>query len=220
MPCSLGESTCGRVVLRALRIPRYVCKRGAHGPSLRSGIVFTFSLLCIDTCRVRAGMLWVPRIHFFLPPASPHFPLTMLLLRALNACISFLLLILLGCRQFCAVCLCSFCFASLWLTVLPLLVGAQLWSQVVSLVLFVLLHAILLFSTCVPLFPFCMLLVFCLNFLYLCFPCSNVPMDTQMYLWSTRPTLTLRAASTLAVAGAGARAMAQGGAHNGLHVRD
>jgi hypothetical protein len=55
--------------------------------------------------------------------------------------------------------------ASLWLTVLPLLVGAQLWSLVVSLVLFVLLHAILLFSTCVPLFPFCMLLVFCLNFL-------------------------------------------------------
>jgi hypothetical protein len=50
---------------------------------------------------------------------------------------------------------------SLWLTVLPLLVGAQLWSLVVSLVLFVLLYAILLFSTCVPLFPFCMLLVFC-----------------------------------------------------------
>jgi hypothetical protein len=37
---------------------------------------------------------------------------------------------------------------------------------------------------------------------------------------STPPTLTLRAASTLAVAGAGARAMAQGGAHNGLHVRN
>jgi hypothetical protein len=148
-----------------------VCKRGAHGPSLRSGIVFTFSLLCIDTCRVRAGMLCVPRILFFLSPASPHaclfgyLPLTMLLLRALNACISLLLLIFLGCRQFCPVCLCSFCFASLWLTVLPLLVGAQLWSLVVSLVLFVLLHAILLFSTCAPLFPFCMLLVFCLNFL-------------------------------------------------------
>jgi hypothetical protein len=44
--------------------------------------------------------------------------------------------------------------------VLPPLVGAQLWSLVVSLVLFVLLHALLLFSTCVPLFPFCMLLVF------------------------------------------------------------
>jgi hypothetical protein len=42
-----------------------------------------------------------------------------------NACISFLLLILLGSRQFCPVYLCSFCFASLWLTVLPLLVGAQ-----------------------------------------------------------------------------------------------
>jgi hypothetical protein len=55
-------------------------------------------------------------------------------------------------------------------------VGAQLWSLVVSLVLFVLLQAILLFSTCVPMFPFCMLLVFCLNFLYLCFPCSNVPL--------------------------------------------
>jgi hypothetical protein len=106
--------------------------RGAHGPSLRSGIVFTFSLLCIDTCRVRAGMLWVPRILFFLSPASPHaclfgyLPVTMLLLRALTACISFLLLILLGSRQFCPVYLCSFCFASLWLTVLPLLVGAQL----------------------------------------------------------------------------------------------
>jgi hypothetical protein len=36
--------------------------------------------------------------------------------------------------------------------------------------------AILLFSTCVPLFPFCMLLVFCLNFLYLWFPCSYVPL--------------------------------------------
>jgi hypothetical protein len=95
----------------------------------------------------------------------------MLLLRALDACIYFLLLILLGCRQFCPVCLCSFCFASLWLTVLPLLVGAQLWSLVVSLVLFVPLHALLLFSTCAPLFPFCMLLVFCLNFLYLWFPC-------------------------------------------------
>jgi hypothetical protein len=105
-----------------------------------------------------------------------YLPLTMLLLRALNACISFLLLILLGCRQFCSVYLCSFRFASLWLTVLPLLVGAQLWSLVVSLVLFVLLHAILLFSTCVPLFPFCMLLVFCLNFLYLWFPCSYVPL--------------------------------------------
>jgi hypothetical protein len=56
----------------ALRIPRYVCKRGAHGPSLRSGLVFTFSLLCIGTCRVRTGMLWVPRILFFLSPASPH----------------------------------------------------------------------------------------------------------------------------------------------------
>jgi hypothetical protein len=60
---------------------------------------------------------------------------------------------LLGCRQFCPVYLCSFCFASLRLTVLPLLVGAQLWSLVVSLVLFVLLHAILLFS-----------------FVFLCFP--------------------------------------------------
>jgi hypothetical protein len=75
-------------------------------------------------------MLWVPRILFFLSPASPHaclfyLPLTMFLLRALNACISFLLLILLGSRQFCPVYLCSFCFASLWLTVLPLLVGAQ-----------------------------------------------------------------------------------------------
>jgi hypothetical protein len=80
-----------------------------------------------------------------------------------------------GCRQFCSVCLCSFYFASLWLAVLPLLVGAQLWSVVVSLVLFVLLHALLLFSTCVPLFPLCMLLVFGLNFLYLWFPCSYVP---------------------------------------------
>jgi hypothetical protein len=85
------------------------------------------SLLCIDTCRVRAGMLWVPGILFFLSPASPHacllgyLPLTMLLLRALNACISFLLLILLGCGQFYLVCLWSFCFASRWLTVLPLL---------------------------------------------------------------------------------------------------
>jgi hypothetical protein len=107
---------------------------------------------------------------FFLSPASPHaylfgyLPLLMLLLRALNACISFLLLILLGCRLFCPVCLCSFCFASLPLTVVPLLIGAQLWSLVVSFILFVLLHALLLFSTCVPLFPFCMLLVFCLNF--------------------------------------------------------
>jgi hypothetical protein len=105
-------------------------------------------------------MLWVPRILFLLSPASPHaylfdyLPLTMLLLRALNACISFLLLILLGCRQFCPKCLCSFCFALLWLTVLPLLIGAQLWSLVVSLVLFVLLHALMLFSTCVPLFYF------------------------------------------------------------------
>jgi hypothetical protein len=79
---------------------------------------------------MRAQMLWVPRILFFLSPASPHacllgyLPLTMLLLRALNACISFLLLILLGSRQFCPVHLCSFCFASLWLAVLPLLVGA------------------------------------------------------------------------------------------------
>jgi hypothetical protein len=72
-----------------------------------------------------------------------------------------ILLILLGCRQFFPVCLCSFCFASLWLTVIPLLVGAQLWSLVVSLVLFVLLHALLLFSVYVPLFPFCMLLVNC-----------------------------------------------------------
>jgi hypothetical protein len=138
------------------------------------------SHLCIDTCRVRARMLWVPRILFFLSPASPHaylfnyLPLTMLLLGALDACISFLLLILLGCKQFCPVCLCSFCFASLRLTVLPLLVGAQLWSLVVSLVLFVLLHALLLFSTCVPQFPFCMLLVFSLNSLYLWFPCSFV----------------------------------------------
>jgi hypothetical protein len=157
MPWSLGESTCGRVLLPALRIPRYVCNRGAQGPSLRSGLVFTFSPLCIDTCRVRAGMLWAPRILFFSSPASPHaclfgyLPLTMPLLRALNACISFLLLILLGCRQFCPVCLCSFCFASLCLTVLPVLVNAQLWSVVVSLVLFVLLHALLLFLTCVPL---------------------------------------------------------------------
>jgi hypothetical protein len=170
MPCSLGESTCGCVLLRALRISRYVCKRGAHGPSLRSGIVFTFSLLCIDPCRERAGMLWVPRIFFFLSPASLHaclfgyLPLAMLRLRALNECISFLLLLLLGCRQVCPVCLCSFCFASLRLTVLPLLVGAQLWSLVVSLALSVSLHAILLFSTCVPLFPFCMLLVFLLEF--------------------------------------------------------
>jgi hypothetical protein len=52
----------------------------------------------------------------------------MLRLRALNACISFLLLILLGCRQFCPVCLCSFCIALLWLTVLPLLVGAVVSS--------------------------------------------------------------------------------------------
>jgi hypothetical protein len=114
--------------------------------------------------------------HPFLFVSSPHayllgyLPLTMLLLRALNACISFLLLILLGCRQFYPVCLCSFCFASLWLTLLPLLVGAHLWSLVVSLVLFVPLHAILLLSTCVPLLPFCMLLVFCLNFMYLWFP--------------------------------------------------
>jgi hypothetical protein len=121
---------------------RYMCKRSAHGPSLRSGLVFTFSHLCIDTCCVRAGMLWVPRILLFSSAASPHafwfgyLPLTMLFLRALNACISFLLLILLGCRQFCPVCLCSFHFASLWLTVLPLLVGAQLWSPVVSLALF------------------------------------------------------------------------------------
>jgi hypothetical protein len=182
MPWSLGESTCGSVLLRALRIPRYACKRGAHGPSLRTGIVFTFSLLCIDTCRVRAGMLWAPRILFLLSPASPHaclfgyLSLTMLLLCALNACISFFLLILLGCRQFCPVCSRSFCFASLWLTVLPLLVGAQRWSLVVSLVLFVLLHAIPLFSTCVPLFPFYVLLMFCLNFLYLWFPCSDVPL--------------------------------------------
>jgi hypothetical protein len=125
-----GTDWCVCVAPNSL-IPRYVCKRGAHGPSLRSGIVFTFSLLCIDTCRVRAGMLWVLRILFFLSPASPHaclfhyLPLTMLLLRGLNACISFLLLILLGSRQFCPVYLCSFCFASLWLTVLPLLVGAQ-----------------------------------------------------------------------------------------------
>jgi hypothetical protein len=63
----------------------------------------------------------------------------------------FLLLFLLGCRQFCPVCLCFLCFASLQLTVLPLLVGAQLWSLVVSLVLFVLLHALLPFAMCVPL---------------------------------------------------------------------
>jgi hypothetical protein len=105
IPWSLGESTCGRVLLRALRIPRYLCKRGAHGPSLRSGSVFTFFLLCIDICRAKAGMLWVPRILFLLSPASPHaflfgnLPLTMLLLRALNACLSFLLLILLGCTK-------------------------------------------------------------------------------------------------------------------------
>jgi hypothetical protein len=62
-------------------------------------------------------------------------------------------------------CITDASIGSHWLTVLPLLVNAQLWSLVVSLVLFVLLHAILLFSTCVPLFPFSMLLVFCLNFL-------------------------------------------------------
>jgi hypothetical protein len=45
-------------------------------------------------------LLWVPCILFFVFPASPHtflfgyLPLTMLFLRALNACISFLLLIL------------------------------------------------------------------------------------------------------------------------------
>jgi hypothetical protein len=84
----------------------------------------------------------------------------------------------LGCIQFCPVCFCSFCFASLWLTVvvvvvvgksrdlhqprctvLPLFDGAQLWSLVVSLVLFVLLHALLLFSPCVPLLPFCIVIV-------------------------------------------------------------
>jgi hypothetical protein len=110
---------------------------------------------------------------FFLSPTSPHaclfgyLPLTMLLLRALNACNSFLLLILLGCRHLCPVCLSSFCFVSPLLTVLPLLVGAQLWSLVVSLILFVLLHAVFIFT---------MLLVFCLNFLYLLFSCSNVPL--------------------------------------------
>jgi hypothetical protein len=74
-----------------------------------------------------------------------YLPLTMLLLRAFNACLSFLLLILLGCRQICPICFFFLCFASLWLTVLPLLVDAQLWSPVASLVLFVLLHARLLF---------------------------------------------------------------------------
>jgi hypothetical protein len=39
--------------------------------------------------------------------------------------------------------------------VLLLLVGAQLWSLVVSFILFVLIHALLLFSPCVPLLPFC-----------------------------------------------------------------
>jgi hypothetical protein len=64
--------------------------------------------------------------------------------------------------------LCSFC----------LLVLAQS-SQVISLVLFVLLHALLLLSPCVPLLPFCMLLVFCLNFFWLCFlPCSSVLHDS------------------------------------------
>jgi hypothetical protein len=72
MPWPLGESTCGRVLLRALRPLRHVCKRGAHGPSPRSGVVFTFFVSCIDTCSVRAGMLWVPRIFFFLSTASPH----------------------------------------------------------------------------------------------------------------------------------------------------
>jgi hypothetical protein len=141
-----------------------------------------------SSCALLSAPSVVPRILIFLSPASPHaclfgyLPLTMLLLRALNACIYFLLLILLGCRRFCPVCLCSFCFASLWLAVLPLLFGAQLWSLLVSLVLFVLLHAILLFSTCVPLFPFCMLLVFWLNFLCLWFPCSYVPLALRFAL--------------------------------------
>jgi hypothetical protein len=43
--------------------------------------------------------------------------------------IHYLYLIVVGCRQFCPVCLCSFCFASLRLSVLLLLVGAQLWSS-------------------------------------------------------------------------------------------
>jgi hypothetical protein len=34
----------------------------------------------------------------------------------------------------------------------------------------------MLFSPCVPVLHFCLLLVFCLNFLYLWFPCSYVPL--------------------------------------------
>jgi hypothetical protein len=64
-----------------------------------------------------AGMLWVPRILFFLSLASPHaclfgyLPLTMLLLRALNACIYFLLLILLETILPCVFVFLLLCFA-------------------------------------------------------------------------------------------------------------
>jgi hypothetical protein len=101
--------------------------------------------------------------------------------------LSFLLQILLGCSQFWPVFLCSFRFVSLRLNLLPPLVGAQLWYLVVSLVLFVLIHALRLFSPCVPLLPFCTLLLLCFNdFLYLWFPCSCVPLALHLPCTSER----------------------------------
>jgi hypothetical protein len=166
---------CNRVPSHALRIPRYVCKRGAHGPILRSGLVFTSSLLCIVNCRVRAGMLWVPRILFFLSPASPtaylfgYLPLTMLLLRFTSCMPFFLLLILLGCRQFRPVCLCSFCFAS----------PSACWCSIVVSSFFCLCSSVLhcCFHRVFLCFPSaCCASGVLLDFLYLWFPCSYVPL--------------------------------------------
>jgi hypothetical protein len=76
--------------------------------------------------------------------------------------------------HFAMLCLSPLCTPGMVGGVVILPFMSQLWSLVVSLVLFVLLHALLLFLTCVPLFPFCMLLVFCLNILHQWFPCSYV----------------------------------------------
>jgi hypothetical protein len=96
-------------------------------------------------------------------------PTALLLSLAIDACLTLLLVFLLGCRRLClvlaveapmAVCvpsallpsglLCSLC----WLVL-------TLCSQVFSTVLFVLMHALLLLPHCVPLFPFYVLRFWC-----------------------------------------------------------
>jgi hypothetical protein len=98
-------------------------------PSQRSGLVFTFFISCIDRYLPCKGWDAVGASQPFLYVSGElsrlNIPLALLLLRALDACPSLLLVFLLGCRQLCLVlacgcsyaCLCSFCFASLRLTV-------------------------------------------------------------------------------------------------------